>query len=232
MSRIEAVVCDVEGTVGDIDFVRQTLFPYARDRLPEFLRRTEHEPEVARVLAEARSATGLSDLPALLAHLDDLAARDVKDRHLKALQGLIWAAGYRSGELRAHLYPEVADCLRRWRAAGRSLYVYSSGSVLAQQLYFEHSIAGNLLELYTGHFDLDMGGKREVESYQRIAGAIGLGAEQLLFLSDIAEELDAAAAAGWLTTQVIRDTRCRPADAHPRVADLSEADILWALSTP
>ena len=133
---------------------------------------------------------------------------------------MIWKDGYEAGDYRAHLYPEVAARLRDWRADGLRLYVYSSGSVPAQELFFRHSEAGDLGALFAGHFDTETGPKREAESYRRIAEAIGEQPAHLLFLSDIVEELDAAQASGFHTGWLVRAPQAMPASPrHPVYRD-------------
>uniref|UniRef100_UPI0025F63FA9 acireductone synthase n=1 Tax=uncultured Stenotrophomonas sp. TaxID=165438 RepID=UPI0025F63FA9 len=130
--------------------------------------------------------------------------QDRKHTALKALQGLIWDEGYRRGDYTAHFYPEVAPVLKGWHAAGLPLYVYSSGSVPAQKLFFGFSDAGDLNSLFSGNFDTEVGGKREAPSYAHIAKAINIAPAEILFLSDVVEELDAAREAGLQTVLVDR----------------------------
>jgi enolase-phosphatase E1 len=219
---IRAIVTDIEGTTSSIDFVKDVLFPYARERLPAFVVTHADDPDVQHWLHEAAKeaglvSTGQQELIDLLLEWIDA---DRKSTALKALQGMIWKDGYASGEYRAHVYPEVAARLRAWHAAGKRLYVYSSGSVPAQKLFFAHSEAGDLGPLLSGYFDTETGPKREAESYRRIATSIGVPAGEILFLSDIVEELDAAAAAGLHTTQIARPpATCPNAGVHACVAD-------------
>lgn len=206
MIEIRAIVTDIEGTTSSIDFVRDVLFPYARKRLPAFVETHGTKPEVQHWLHEAAREAGLvearrQDIIELLLQWID---QDRKSTALKALQGMIWKDGYEAGDYRAHIYPEVAARLRDWRADGLRLYVYSSGSVPAQRLFFHHSEAGDLSALFAGYFDTETGPKRETESYRRIAEAIGEQPRHLLFLSDIVEELDAAQAAGFHTGWLVR----------------------------
>ena len=70
---------------------------------------------------------------------------------------------------------------------------------------FGYSDEGDLTPLFSDYFDTRVGAKRETESYQNIAGQLILPPEDLLFLSDIRQELDAARLAGWHTCQLIRD---------------------------
>ncbi len=222
MTSIRAIVTDIEGTTSSISFVRDVLFPYARKRLPAFVETHADRPEVQHWLHEAAKEAGFVEasrqeiIELLLRWIDE----DRKSTALKALQGMIWQEGYENGEYRAHLYPEVGDRLRAWRAEGLHLYVYSSGSVPAQKLFFAHSVDGDLTPLFAGYFDTETGPKRERASYQRIAEAIGERPEHLLFLSDIVEELDAARAAGLQTGWLVRaPERIPAAPSHPAYAD-------------
>jgi enolase-phosphatase E1 len=196
-----AIVTDIEGTTTPIAFVRDVLFPYARERLPEFLLIHADDATVRAALAEtAELAPGQDPVAALLAWME----ADAKITPLKKLQGLIWQHGYACGDLQGRLYADVAPVLRRWHAAGLRLYVYSSGSEAAQRLLFRHAVSGDLEALFSGFFDTRVGGKREAASYRNIAAALGLPTVELLFLSDIEQELDAAKTAGFLTCQLVR----------------------------
>jgi enolase-phosphatase E1 len=170
----KAILTDIEGTTSSLSFVHDTLFPYARARLPAYV--AEHG----------------GDLDELLAWMD----ADAKVTELKDIQGRIWAQGYASGELIGHVYPDAADALRRWHVQGLKLAVFSSGSVAAQKLIFRHSDQGDLSPLFSGWFDTTTGPKREALSYLMIADALGVSPADMLFLSDIAAETDAAKAAG------------------------------------
>ncbi len=203
---IRAIVTDIEGTTSDIAFVHQVLFPWARQRLPAFIAARQHQPEVAEALDDLRNETGrpradIDELSVILAAFMD---EDRKSTALKALQGMVWREGYLNGNYTGHLYPDVLPALRRWQQQGIALYVYSSGSVAAQQLLFGFSDEGDITGLFKGYFDTRVGAKRETSAYRTIAEKIALPVEQLLFLSDIHQELDAAGEAGWNTVQLIR----------------------------
>lgn len=204
---IAAIVTDIEGTTSDIRFVHNVLFPYARVRLADAVAQAEQDAEIAAALALARQELAQPQAtPAqLLAAFNQFMDEDRKSPALKLLQGIIWRGGYRNGDFRGHVYSDVAPQLQAWREHGIALYVYSSGSVEAQHLLFGHSEAGDLRPLFRGYFDTGVGAKREVTSYHNIAASIGQPASQVLFLSDIRQELDAAAQAGWHTCQLIRD---------------------------
>ncbi len=198
---IRAILTDIEGTTSSIAFVAETLFPYARAALPAYV--AAHAQELAPLLDEVTAAEPGDPAQVLQRWID----QDRKATPLKTIQGRIWAEGYAKGAFKGHVYPDAADALRRWKAAGYGLYVYSSGSVEAQQLIFRHSDQGDLEPLFSGWFDTTTGPKRETASYARIAVAIGEAAGAILFLSDVQAELDAAAAAGLRTVLVDRTGR-------------------------
>ncbi|WP_293396101.1 acireductone synthase [Nevskia sp.] len=224
---IQAIVTDIEGTTSSIDFVHQTLFPYAKQHLRRYLHEHAAQPDVAAQIAAAAALEGRS-----FATIDEAAdvlerwiAEDRKATPLKDLQGLIWAEGYADGELSGHVYADTPIYLERWHAAGKKLYVYSSGSEAAQKLIFGHSDAGDLRPLFSGYFDTRIGAKREAAAYRTILERIGLPGSEVLFLSDIGEELDAARAAGLKTCQLIRDAKAKPFPAHPQAKDFSEVQV-------
>ena len=211
---IRAIVTDIEGTTSDIRFVHNVLFPYAREKLPAFIQNNRQQPEVAQALDDLRVETGSPDATpeALTEVLLEFMDEDRKSTSLKALQGMIWREGYLNGSFTGHLYADVLPALKRWHEQGVALYVYSSGSVAAQKLLFGYSDAGDITELFSGYFDTHSGAKRETDSYRNIAAQIARPAAELLFLSDIHQELDAAREAGWNTLQLIRgeaDTESR-----------------------
>ena len=204
---------DVEGTTTPIAFVRDTLFPYARARMPAVL--TSADPAVQAALADV---PGADRLATLLAWMD----ADMKAGPLKTLQGLIWAAGYADGTLQGTLYPDVAPALHRLHGRGLRLAVYSSGSVAAQRLLFRYSNAGDLAPLFDSYFDTAMGQKRDPASYGAIAAALSVMPQRVLFLSDVEAELDAAGEAGCMTGQVVRaGDGTIPGNRHPTMADFA-----------
>ena len=225
----KAILTDIEGTTSSISFVKDVLFPYARRALPGFVRAHGREPAVRRWLdAVATEHGAVCGDDTIVEILQGWIDTDRKHTALKALQGLVWADGYRNADFTAHVYEDAARALRAWHAAGIPLYVYSSGSVPAQKLFFGHSDAGDLSPLFSGWFDTEVGGKRDCDSYGRIATAIRLAPVDVLFLSDVVEELDAARDAGMATTLVDRREdypEPRTGDAangHPRVEVFSD----------
>ena len=221
---IKAVLTDIEGTTSSLSFVHDVLFPYARAALPQFVFDRRSDPEVVEILAAVRAEAGTphADDAAVVAQLRAWIDADKKITPLKALQGLIWARGYAKGELRGHVYADVAAALRAWHGRGLKLAVYSSGSVLAQRLLFEHTDYGDLTPLFGAFFDTTTGPKREPVSYRKIADALATPPATILFLSDIEAELDAARAAGMHTQWLVRGATSAPNAAHPQVGSFSE----------
>ena len=225
---IRVILTDIEGTTSSISFVKDVLFPYARERLPAYVETHADTPEVRHWLHEAAKETGL--VSASQQEIIDLLQRwideDRKATALKALQGMIWDEGYREGEFRAHVYADVAPKLQEWKKQGVDLYVYSSGSVAAQKLFFSHSDAGDLTPLFSGYFDTETGPKRDASSYQRIVAAIGVPAADVLFLSDVSAELDAARSVGLHTILLARvPTLCPAQAAHRCVVDFDAIEL-------
>ena len=199
------VLTDIEGTTSSISFVHEVLFPYARAALPDFVRRRGDEPEVRAWLDRAAvDAGGVCQDEVIVEVLQGWIDEDRKHPALKALQGMIWLDGYQGGDFQAHVYPDAAQALRGWHASGHTLAVYSSGSVPAQKLLFGHSSQGDLSPLFSAWFDTAVGGKREVASYQAIVQSLGVPAREVVFLSDVVEELDAAREAGLRTVLLDR----------------------------
>ncbi len=185
-----AILLDIEGTIGDISFVRDMLFPYAAQRFEDYLSAHWDEPIIQALISELGDEGVTPAAAAAILH--DWSAKDLKRKPLKDLQGMIWAQGYGDGSLRSHLYADTVDALRVWARARLGVWIYSSGSIAAQKLYFKHAEAGDLSPLLQGYFDTSSGSKREASSYQRIADTIGRAPAEILFLTDIVEEALAA----------------------------------------
>jgi enolase-phosphatase E1 len=214
------ILCDIEGTIGAITFVRDTLFPYARQHLPAFISEHADEPDVAACLADIARGQEFeaSDTRAIIRLLERWIDEDRKETSLKALQGMLWARGYAAQDYRAHIYDDAERQLRRWKQRGHRLHIYSSGSVQAQKLYFRYSDHGDLRPLITAWFDTTSGPKQRRDSYVAISGVLGVPPAELLFISDAAAEVDAAQAAGLRTTLMLRpeDGAPEPASVHSR----------------
>ena len=207
---VSGVLLDIEGTTTPIAFVHDVLFNYAREHLKEFLRTNSAPDDLALLrdehavdVKEGRNPPPLTN-DSVAEYIEWLISRDRKSTGLKSLQGKIWRQGYEKGLLKSQVFADVPPALARWRARELKIIIFSSGSVLAQKLLFAHTDAGNLTPFIDGYFDTTVGKKGEAESYLRIAEAIGFRTEQILFISDVVSELDAANEAGMKTILSIR----------------------------
>jgi enolase-phosphatase E1 len=226
VNAVRAIVTDIEGTTSTIAFVKEVLFPYADAHLDAYVAAHRSEPAVDDAMREAAELAGEApgDDARTLAHLHAWMADDRKVTPLKTLQGLIWADGYAETALHGHVYDDVPPALRAWHEAGIALFVYSSGSIVAQKVLFAHTAFGDLTPLFRDYFDTTIGGKREAASYAAIARATGVAPAETLFLSDVEAELDAARAAGMQTMRLLRpaDTPAGAVTAHPAATDFTQ----------
>ena len=221
-SSVRAILLDIEGTTTPVDFVYQTLFPYARRQMEKFLRRHGNEAGVQqdidglRVQHQADATANLEPPPwasgspeleitSAIDYARWLMDRDSKCSALKSLQGKMWQEGYRNGKLRGQVFPDVPLAMIRWSRQGKRICIFSSGSVLAQKLLFSTTASGDLTPSIHSYFDTTIGAKGEPQSYSRIADSLALPAEKILFISDVAKELDAASEAGMQTALCVRD---------------------------
>lgn len=217
----EVVLLDIEGTIASQSFVLDVLFGYSRARMADFVAARRGDPEIEAILADVAARAGGTDpVAALLAWQD----ADQKIPPLKKLQGRIWESGYKEGAYVSHIYDDALIALRRFKAAGLPLYIFSSGSVQAHIQYFQFSSAGDLRSLFDGHFDTDIGAKVEAASYQAIADTIGARPSRIVFFSDNPRELEAAAAAGIVVVHVVKGNT--PSDPRfPEITDFSTVEL-------
>jgi enolase-phosphatase E1 len=215
MAVIKVIITDIEGTTSSLSFVKNVLFPYSRKAIADFVRHHGDEPKVSQCLAEAQQLCAQKLQPdQLIEQLIRWIDEDKKITPLKSLQGMIWEAGYRRGDFQGHIYEDAVRQMRAWHEQGIRLFVFSSGSVQAQRLLFGHSTHGDLTGLFSGYFDTTIGNKREPEAYQRIIAQVDAAPEEILFLSDIPQELDAASAVGMQTVQLAREGEASAPGAH------------------
>jgi len=215
------LLLDIEGTTTSVDFVYKTLFPFASAQVEGYLYRHSADPEIKRLISELRAeqaadaskdpqigvwmrGTADEEIVTASVYVRHLIALDRKTTPLKTLQGKIWEEGFRSGELKGHVYEDVPNAFARWSAEGKKIAIFSSGSVQAQRLLFGHSVAGDLTKYIEAYFDTTTGPKREAASYAAIGNALGVAAESVLFVSDVPAELDAAREAGMQTALMAR----------------------------
>ena len=235
--RGRLILLDIEGTVSPLAFVHDVLFPYARRAVGDFLMRHQASPEVLRALDQIACDSGAvsnseggvaklaleSERAAWVTRIHALMDADAKQTGLKWLQGLIWDEGYRSGELKSVLFSDAVESIQAWHQSGLRLRIYSSGSIAAQRLFFAYSDRGDWTGCLEGYHDTTTGPKRAAASYQAIAESAGLPASDILFLSDITEELDAALEAGCQTAWVVRPgNKPGQTDRHPTLRSFTE----------
>jgi len=201
------ILTDIEGTIASISFVKDVLFPYARKNIPSFVASHGDHAGVADILARVGEEIGNTDVDCVVQELLKWIDEDRKATALKELQGLVWEDGYRQGHFTAHFYEDAYARLKAWQDESVPLYVYSSGSVKAQELMFEHTVYGDVRYLFKGYYDTKTGPKKEAASYEAIARDIGCEPGSILFLSDVVEELDAAREAGMSTALLARDSQ-------------------------
>ena len=233
------ILLDIEGTTTPIAFVTETLVPYARTHLRAYLRRHGESPQSVSLMESFRrehaadaqagravppwSGTGAASRESVERYAEWLMDHDRKSTALKALQGYVWEEGYEAGELVAPMFPDVLPAFERWRAAGTPIGIFSSGSVLAQRWLFRRSTAGDLTPYLQWYFDTLTGAKQEPASYERIARETGHAPSQILFVSDVVAELDAARAAGMDTALCVRPgNKPQPEHNHRVVTGFAE----------
>lgn len=204
---MQVILLDIEGTTTPIDFVYETLFPYARKRLGEFASAKLDKSDLQMLETEYRNDKINTkpdwDIPPTK-YLHWLMEQDRKSPALKTIQGKIWQAGYEEGSLKGEVFPDVIPAIRRWKAQGKRVAIYSSGSVLAQKLLFKHSQNGDISGLIDGYFDTEVGPKKEPESYKEIAKRLNVPTNEILFISDSAAECAAAEKAACLVCYSVR----------------------------
>jgi enolase-phosphatase E1 len=235
---MKVILLDIEGTTTPIDFVHKTLFPYARKQMQSFLTenfdasqseikqlKTEHSKDFAEgkytEIFDKNSVRSICDYAKFL--IDN----DCKSTPLKSLQGKIWQKGYESGELKSEVFEDVPRAFERWKSKDKTIAIFSSGSVLAQKLIFANTNYGDLTSYISAYFDTNVGGKKEAESYLKIASTKSFPpVENFLFISDVVEELDAARQAGMQTLLVVREGNAPLNDAskHKTIRSFDEVE--------
>jgi len=232
---VRGILLDIEGTTTPIAFVHDVLFSYARDHAHQFLIANLRSDEVRKdmsTLYEEHALDVVNDnnppalteeIDSLTAYIDWLIEYDRKSTGLKSLQGKIWRQGYDEGTLKSQVFADVVPALERWHEAGLNISIFSSGSVLAQQLLFAHTEAGDLTRFINNYFDTNTGKKSDAESYRKIAAALNLQPREIVFISDVVSELDAAKEAVMRTLLSIRPGNAlQPATNHKAIKSFDE----------
>ena len=213
---IEAILLDIEGTTTPIDFVHKTLFPFAKEKIAGFV--SENFDSIASEITQLEKEYHTdfknqiygrdfkaNSAESVVNYLKFLIEVDRKSTPLKTIQGNIWQKGYEAGELKSEIFADVPKAFERWNSQGKTIAIYSSGSVLAQMLLFRYTSVGDLNPFISNYFDTEIGGKKETDSYRKIAEKLGFPPVEIMFLSDVLLELDAASEAGFQTIVTIRE---------------------------
>jgi len=203
---LKAIILDIEGTVAPISFVKEVMFPYSKKKMKQFIQKNKDNEKVRQILDEVKEIENKNLTEDEVAEvLIKWINEDKKIAPLKEIQGMIWKEGFETGELKAPLYEDAYNKMKIWREKNIPMYIYSSGSVEAQKLFFSYTNYGNILDWFKGHFDTrNAGNKKEKSSYEKIAEKIKLKPEDILFLSDNIDEIRAAAEAGFQVVKVSR----------------------------
>lgn len=235
-ANVRAILLDIEGTTTPVEFVYEVLFPFARSHVREFIREQNQSDDLQRIISALSAehdnenvegdpkpphwseSSADSRLESAIQYVYWLMDQDRKSTALKALQGQIWKGGYESGQLMGQVYSDVLPAFKRWQSQHRAIHIFSSGSVLAQKLLFEHTTEGDLTGFISEYFDTTTGAKNQPASYTSISKKIALPGNEILFVSDVTAELDAAQAAGLKVALCVRPGRDVPeASRHPLI---------------
>lgn len=208
LDGIQWILTDIEGTTTEVSFVYDILFPYFRAHMDQW-KTVDSAPmndvlEQTRLLVLEEQSINLTSNEALFEQLRQWSMEDRKITPLKTFQGMVWEQGFKSGAIKGHIYPDVKPALERWTTMGMKLAIFSSGSIAAQKQLFGFSTEGDLTPYFSAYFDTTTGMKRDEQTYQLIAQQLQAPANNVLFLSDISQELEAANAAGIRTLQLVR----------------------------
>lgn len=208
-AKIEYVLTDIEGTTTSVSFVYDVLFPYFLAHISDLKNMTQDEVvktafDETKYIVFQDEGIELKSTDEIILKLESWCLEDRKITPLKTLQGLLWKIGYEQGELKGHVYDDVPIALDKWQKMGLKMGVFSSGSVIAQKLIFGYSEKGDLTTYFSDYFDTKKGMKRVAETYSEIARITNKEPTNILFLSDIVEELKAAEKAGFQTMQLVR----------------------------
>jgi enolase-phosphatase E1 len=222
ISGVDYILTDIEGTTSDIAFVKNVLFPYSAREMRNYVSTHRSQPIVKDCLRQTQLESKAHDENGAIEQLLQWIAQDVKHPALKTLQGLIWRQGFEKAIFKSHMYPDVKPSFEKWQAQGLPIGIYSSGSAEAQKLFYKYSESGDLLTFISHHFDLEVGGKREINSYKKISEV--LKTKNILFLSDIVEELDAAREAGLKTVHIVREGT-QASDRHSTAQNFKQLKI-------
>jgi len=212
------ILLDIEGTITSIGFVKDTLFPYVTEVLEDYINKHWDDPEFQNDLELLRAQavkdsdvegfvpidTDINEKKSVIDNVLWQMSSDRKTTALKQLQGHIWKDGYENGLLRGHLYDDVLPVLSKLTEMGKQIYTYSSGSTEAQKYLFQYSTYGDVSGLFLKYFDTKIGPKGSDTSYKNIASDINVNCNDILFLTDVLVEAEAAVNAGCSSALLVR----------------------------
>lgn len=220
---IKHIITDIEGTTSSISYVKDVMFPYSKQKLRDYIYDNWQQLDFLKEeLSKKYNITPSKDM--VINVLSDWIDKDLKEGILKNIQGHIWEEGFLKGELKGHIYDDAYEKLKEWKEKGIYLYVYSSGSVKAQKLFFSHTNYGDITYLFDGFFDTNVGSKKDPNSYANILKIIKASPKDTLFLSDVEQELDSALKVGINTILVLRGQDITDS-IHSIVSSFYEIDI-------
>jgi enolase-phosphatase E1 len=240
---VQGILLDIEGTTTPIHFVYQVLFPFVRAHLKDYLGRHADSEELQRDLSllheeylkdleqglappEWSADPPESQIESVARYVFWLMDRDRKSTGLKSLQGKIWQQGYLTGELKSQVFQDVPPALEYWKIKNLDVRIFSSGSALAQRLLFANTEVGDLSRFLDGYFDTNIGSKTDQESYRKIANQFHLPVAEMLFISDMTAELDAAKRAGMQTLLCVRPGNLPQPEKHTHGVISSFSEIV------
>lgn len=208
---MKTILTDIMGTTSPAGFVKTLMSDFAKNGAG-FIERAGGEAlaVIDKIKQEANLQTGEQ----VVAYVgEQIAKRNMKPEYL-ALTGMVNTESYSNGTLKGEFFDDVPAAFSRFRQNGKGVVVYSNGSEASQAGMFRTASQGDLAGLVNGFFDTSrVGSKMEADSYKRISEKIQTGTNEIMYLSDLTSELDAADKAGCLATLVIRPGN-KPVEAN------------------
>lgn len=235
---IATILLALEGPVSPVDYARNTLLRFAYRTLPQFLREHGGKEEVRwtidllRQQRQNEDAAWADFLKEGRDHEEQrndaeyyrwLISQGRKSSALHSILDLIWHQGFLSGELCSEIFVDVPPALQRWRKLNLTIGSYSPISSATQELLFRYSEWGDLSNYISFFFDRHAGPYDNTQKYEYIVRELKCRPEEVLVVSTVASELEAAQAAGGVTAFVERMGAPLASGAgHRQVADLRD----------
>ncbi len=208
---MKAILTDVMGTTSPVGFVK-TLMKDFSDNALSYVNKGEKEAIelIERIKEEAKLGTYEETVDYINEQIDQ---RNLQP-HFLSLVGMVNVDGYKKGRLQGEFFDDVIGAFKNWKDNGKGIYVYSNGSEESLIKMFRTAKQGDIGVFVNGSFDTDrIGSKSEPDSYKKIGGKILVDPADMLFLSDVLTELDAANDAGCPVHLVVRPGN-KPVEAN------------------